>query len=164
MPKGPRSERPPPNPRLSRILSKYRPEFAARAREYSFLSAKADDLAILFNVSKSTVENWARDHEDFKRALLEGQELANLRVVRALHQRAIGMELFVERTESSTGPNGPSTKHVLVKTGVPPDTAAALGWLKNRAGWKDAGGLDGPLHVIVEGGLPEPKEPTKPDA
>lgn len=115
--------------------SSYKPEYAEQAAKLCELGATDHDLAEFFKVSYRTIQNWKIDHEEFLHSLKVGKEIPDGNVERSLYQRAVGyshpdtdikvIEGKVVTTEI--------TKH------YPPDTTAAIFWLKNRKpkDWRD---------------------------
>ncbi|MGU7839406.1 helix-turn-helix domain-containing protein [Burkholderia sp. AW33-5] len=128
--------------------SSYRDEFAGQARKLCRLGATDKELADFFGVSEQTVNNWKTAYPEFLEALKAGKELADAEVADKLYQRA-------------TGYSHPAVKFFVINGVVvekeytehyPPDTAAAIFWLKNRrkAQWRNTpdpeggGGEGGP--------------------
>lgn len=157
MTKGPRDERVLNNPG-GRSL--YKPEYDDRMEDYSFLGMMAADVAVAFGVSPSTIQNWLRDHPSFAAARHRGSEGASTKVARSLYRRAIGYELEIKSSESSTSSNGASSKDSVRTIHIPGDVGAQQFWLKARAGWRDGGEIaDATINIVVTGGLP----PVPPD-
>ena len=96
--------------------SSYRPEYATVVEKLCLLGARDADLARVFDVSESTIDNWKAAHPEFLAALKAGRELADAEVANSLYRRAIG--------------DGDR----------PPDVTACIFWLKNRRPdlWRDA--------------------------
>ena len=118
------------------------------------LAATDVEIAQALQVPLGTVEFWARQHPEFLRALKPPKKVANERVVRSLFKRAIGYSydsedvFLVDHDEELPGvtPDAPKIKvhtkkalRVPVVKHVPPDTTAAIFWLKNREReqWRD---------------------------
>ncbi|GFO81790.1 MAG: hypothetical protein A49_14170 [Methyloceanibacter sp.] len=108
------------------------------ARQLTLLGATDDDIAQAFGVVRRTITTWKQLHKAFKDALEEGKEVADARVVRSLYERATGyshpdVKMFCPKEATTEGEVivVPCTKH------YPPDTGAAIFWLKNRQGWRD---------------------------
>jgi hypothetical protein len=106
----------------------YKHEFCQRAKDACFVGATNADLAELFRVSETTIDNWIRNRSLFGRAVRLGRERADERVARALYQRAIGYSCKVEKILN----DGDERKIVSYVKHYPPDTAAAIFWLTNR--------------------------------
>lgn len=103
--------------------TKYEPKFADEAKKLCELGARDVDIAEFFDVCVRTIYRWQSEHPEFCHALKIAKEEADNRVERALYQRALGYTIK----------EGDNEKH------VPPDTTAAIFWLKNRKKdeWRD---------------------------
>lgn len=115
--------------------SKYKPEFVKQAAKLTGLGATDPELADFFEVSVSTLSQWKIVYPEFMEALKLGKETADQRVVNSLYHRAMG---YSHPEDDIRVVNGelvitPTIKH------YPPDTTAAIFWLKNRdkANWRD---------------------------
>jgi hypothetical protein len=111
--------------------TKYKEEYAEQAYNYCLLGAIDKQLAIFFSVDVSTIHQWKHDHPDFSDSIKKGKEVADLEVTQSLKKRASGMKLKKQTVKDG----------VIVETEdeIPPDTAAAIFWLKNRQPefWRD---------------------------
>ena len=130
----------------------YRPEYAVQAEKLCKLGATTPEVADFFEVSAKTIERWAAAHDEFCRALKSGKGEADDRVERSLYHRAIGYTYDAVKIFNASGEPliVPYTEH------VPPDTTAAIFWLKNRRKdqWRDrhehTGADGGPLSVVIQ--------------
>lgn len=115
--------------------SKYKPEYADLARKFGLLGATNDDLARMFEVSASTIDKWIAEIPEFSGALKEGREVADQTVADRLFKRATGYEHPAVKIMSY---EGQSWEHAYTEK-YPPDTTAAIFWLKNRRPdlWRD---------------------------
>ena len=159
MGKGARHLRPtkPPRPNQPpQLKSLYQPHYDEIVRDYGFLGADDDEMAELFEVSRSTINNWFRDHPTFKKAYDEGRVHADIKVAKSLYTRAVGYDVEVVSTEEVVTPNGTTTKTSSRTIHLPGDVTAQMRWLAVRRGWTEGGSGGGPLSVKVEGGLPAP--------
>lgn len=113
----------------------YRPEFATAARKLCQMGALDKDLAEAFDVSPLTIIKWRHAHPEFAEACAIGKEAADDMVERALFHRATGFEHPAEKIFQN---NGEVIRAEYVER-YPPDTAAAIFWLKNRRkkDWRD---------------------------
>lgn len=115
--------------------SKYKPEYVNQARKLCQLGATDQELADFFEVSLSTLNLWKIQHPEFSESLKSGKEQADDRVEHALYCRAMGYshEDTDIRVIDGKVEMTPVIKH------YPPDTTAAIFWLKNRrpAEWRD---------------------------
>ncbi|MCG7657132.1 helix-turn-helix domain-containing protein [Wielerella bovis] len=115
--------------------TKYKPEYADQARKFCLLGATDAEMADFFDVDERTINNWKEEFPDFFQSIKKGKLLADANVADRLYQRAMGYEApdmdirVVEGEVIET----PMTKY------YPPDTPAAIFWLKNRqkAKWRD---------------------------
>jgi hypothetical protein len=115
--------------------SKFKPEYVEQARKLCKLGATDRELAAFFEVTEKTLNNWKLESDEFLQALKSGKDEADDRVERSLFARAVGYEhddvdiRVIEGQIVAT----PITKH------YPPDTTAAIFWLKNRRKdeWRD---------------------------
>lgn len=113
----------------------YREEYNDLAYKYCLLGATDDDLAKFFDVTDTTVNNWKKQYPKFLASIKSGREEADANVANRLYSRAMGYEhkdVYVTQYQGEPV-IVPVTKH------YPPDTAAAIFWLKNRqrAKWRD---------------------------
>lgn len=133
---------------------KYKPEFARMAKvaceEGGFTDLK---LARLFNVRKSTINRWKKDHPDFWDSIKEGKDRFDCeKVEKSFLKRATGYR-YTENTQELIWIDDPKAKqptveeqingakrirkakYVTVKKvrkEVAPDAKAAMDWLCNR--------------------------------
>lgn len=115
--------------------TKYLPEYNTQVVKLCLLGATDKDLASFFEVEESTINNWKLEHPEFLESLKEGKEKADATVADRLFKRATGYEhddVDIKMFE------GDIIKTDLIKH-YPPDTAAAIFWLKNRRPdlWRD---------------------------
>ena len=108
--------------------TKYQEAYAEQARKLCLLGYTDAELADFFEVSESTINKWKIDYPVFSESIKKGKEIADGDVTDRLYQRAMG---FVApdvdiRVIDNKIVETPLEKH------YPPDTAAAIFWLKNR--------------------------------
>ncbi len=113
----------------------YKAEFVVQAKKLCALGATDKELADFFNVSLSTLNLWKIKHEEFSESLQRGKDIADLRVEQALYSRAMG---YSHEDVDIRVVEGKILETPLVKH-YPPDTTAAIFWLKNRQpeAWRD---------------------------
>jgi len=106
----------------------YQPEHCEIARQFCLLGATNEDLAEHFEVSISTIGNWTRTYPEFKVALHEGRDTADAEIAEKLYRRAKGLGLPAVKLTHVDGEivETPCTRQ------YPPDTQAAMFWLRNR--------------------------------
>lgn len=124
----------------------YQDSFADLAYNYCLLGATDVQMAGFFEVSEQTINNWKIAHKDFSLALKRGKEQADAIVAQSLFHRATGYEhadLDIKMYE------GQIIKTELIKH-YPPDTTAAIFWLKNRQSksWRDKTDIEHSGEVI----------------
>ena len=106
----------------------YDPEYhPEKAGGLALLGCTDEEIAKFLDINPDTLYEWKKRHPEFSEAIKDGKENADIRVVQSLYTKAIGYE------------------HKVTKDGeenmiyYPPDTTAAIFWLKNRqpAKWRD---------------------------
>lgn len=119
----------------------YQPEYAKQAEKLCALGATDEDIADFFNVSARTIYRWKHEHDEFCQALKIGKDAADSRVEMSLYHRAVGYTFDSEKlmTVSMGKDQGSTVERHPIKEHVPPDTTAAIFWLKNRkrGEWRD---------------------------
>lgn len=97
------------------------------------------EIAQTIAVSPSTVYDWRNKHKEFAEALESGRMLGKEAVENSLFRLATGnVWEETEVTERDVGADGKEHVHVRrSKTKKAPNTAAAIFYLKNRAGYRD---------------------------
>jgi len=115
--------------------SKYKKEYAEQAYKLCLLGATDKELADFFGVTESTLNLWKKEHPEFSESLKNGKEVADANVADRLYKRAMGYEHPEDKIFQYEGEPVivPTIKH------YPPDTTAAIFWLKNRqrGKWRD---------------------------
>lgn len=146
--------------------SSYRTEYADQAEKLCKLGATDKQIADFFGVSEQTVNNWKQAHPEFLESLRSGKELADANVAASLYQRAMGYSHEAVKIAAS-----PTGEHVAVPyvERYPPDTTAAIFWLKNRRPdlWRDrhtqeiSGPNGGPIETVskIERVIARPNAP-----
>lgn len=109
----------------------YDPRYAIQAGHVSKIwGSTNNELAEYFKVSTQTIEHWKRTHPEFREATNDGKLHADVKVMERLYRRACGYEhpdeqIFYDSKE------GMIVRAPTIKK-YPPDTTAAIFWLKNR--------------------------------
>lgn len=113
----------------------YKKEFCKMAYKLSLLGLSDKQMAEVFGVSEQTFNSWKAKHPEFLVSIKEGKDIADAEVVATLRQRAMG---WSHEDVDIKVVDGRIVKTPLVKH-YPPDTAAAIFWLKNRQklNWRD---------------------------
>ena len=115
--------------------TKYKEEYVTQAEKLCRLGATDIEVADFLEVDVRTLYRWKGEHEEFCQALKAGKEISDERVERSLFSRATGYEHDEVDIRVVAGE--------LVQTPIrkfyPPDTTAAIFWLKNRkpSDWRD---------------------------
>lgn len=119
----------------------YKQEYCEQVEKLCKLGATDKEIAGFFCVVESTINKWKLEHSEFSESIKKGKVLADANVAERLYQRAMGYEHDSEEIKVvSDGPGaGSSIERVPVRKIYPPDTTAAIFWLKNRqkANWRD---------------------------
>lgn len=115
--------------------SKYQDAFAEQARKLCLLGHTDAELAEFFEVHESTINQWKLDYPEFSESIKKGKEFADGNVADRLYQRAMGFiapDVDIRVIENQIVET-PLEKY------YPPDTTAAIFWLKNRQKnkWRD---------------------------
>lgn len=115
--------------------SKFKREFVDQARKLALLGATDREVAEFFEVKESTLYRWKHEYPELSEALKLGKEAADQRVEQSLYRRATGYSHDSVKIFQYEGQpvEVPFTEH------YPPDTTAAIFWLKNRRPdlWRD---------------------------
>ena len=120
--------------------TKYRDEYCKLAYQFCLLGATDARLAENFEVTEQTLNNWKTEHPEFFESIKEGREVADAKVADALYNRAIGYshpDVDIRTVSVGIGVSKIVTTDIIKH--YPPDTGAAMAWLKNRQPkqWRD---------------------------
>lgn len=151
--------------------TKYKAAYAKQVFKLCLLGATDDDIAEFFDVAVSTVNLWKLEHPKFSESIKAGKTKADAEVAESLRHRALGYshaDVDIRVVEGEIVET-PITKH------YPPDTAAAIFWLKNRQkkDWRDKQEQEVEIHgnMTVEtvdyagaGGVKRPSKQEPSDA
>lgn len=115
--------------------TKYKEEYSEQAYKLCLLGAIDTEIADFFDVCVDTINEWKKQHEDFSASIKRGKQVADGEVASKLFHRATGYQhddVDIKMYE------GQIIETQLIKH-YPPDTTAAIFWLKNRqpAKWRD---------------------------
>jgi hypothetical protein len=121
--------------------TRYKKENSEAVEKLCKLGATDIELADFFNIRESTLNNWKKAHPEFMESIKRGKLLADANVAERLYQRATGFEHDSEEIKvvSDGQGMGSSIERVPIRKIYPPDTVAAIFWLKNRQKdkWRD---------------------------
>lgn len=108
--------------------TKYEQRFNKQAQKLCLLGYTHAELAGFFEVNEDTIYEWIKKYKRFSEAIKKGKELADIKVADSLYKRANGYSHPDTDIKVIDGKvvQTRMTKH------YPPDTAAAIFWLKNR--------------------------------
>lgn len=118
----------------------YKPEFAEEAAQMCAEGATDQELADFFGVSVRALYRWKNTQPEFRHALKSAKDAADDRVERSLFERALGYE----RDEVDIRVVGGDIVQTPIRKFYPPDTTAAIFWLKNRKPeqWREVKGVE----------------------
>ena len=121
--------------------TKYKKEFAEQAYKLCLLGATDAELADFFGVQEKTVNNWKKAHKEFLQSIKRGKDIADADVAERLYMRAMG---YMAKDTKFATHEGLITDEREHSKEYPPDTTAAIFWLKNRqsAKWRDKQEVD----------------------
>jgi hypothetical protein len=120
--------------------TKYDPKYNDQVFKLCLLGATDKELADFFEVTESTLNLWKKENIEFSESLKKGKVEADANVGQRLYERALGFEHDSEEIKViSDGKEGSHYERVPIRKIYPPDTVAAIFWLKNRqsAKWRD---------------------------
>ncbi|MGV8136475.1 MAG: hypothetical protein AB2L20_14800 [Mangrovibacterium sp.] len=114
----------------------FKPEFVELAYNYSLLGATDIEMAGFFGVSEKTFNTWKKQYPEFLQSLKKGKVIADGEVASKLYHRALGYSHSATKFATA---DGKITDQVQYTEHYPPDTTAAIFWLKNRQPekWRD---------------------------
>jgi hypothetical protein len=115
--------------------SPYRKSYNSIVRGLALVGFTDAELARHFNVSIRAFENWKVNQPTLMQALNAGREEADQKIADSLFHRALG---YHHKDTYITQYQGRIITREIIKY-YPPDTAAAIFWLKNRQfeKWRD---------------------------
>lgn len=133
--------------------SKYKAEFVKQAEKLCRLGATDIEVADFFEVNVATINRWKSEHPAFCASLKVGKDEADSRVERSLFARANGYEHDEVHISNYQG----AVTLTPIRKIYPPDTVAAIFWLKNRKPkeWREAKSVEltgadgGPVRIIA---------------
>lgn len=116
--------------------TKYDEAYAEQVYKLCLLGATDKEIADFFDVAESTINKWKLEYDEFSESIRRGKVQADAQVADSLYQRACGYSHPEDKIFNNNGREPtivPTIKH------YPPDTQAALIWLKNRQKdkWRD---------------------------
>lgn len=120
--------------------TKYKDDYVKQAYKLCLLGSTDKDMADFFEVCEDTINNWKHAHPEFFESIKKGKDLADATVAESLYKRANGYE---HKEDKIFNDNGQPLIVPTIKR-YPPDTTAAIFWLKNRQrkNWRDSQYID----------------------
>ena len=117
----------------------YKDEYNDLVYKFCLLGATDAELARFLGIEESTLNLWKEKHPKFMESIRNGKEVADAEVAQKLYHRAKGYSH--PDTQFATF-QGQITDQVEYTKHYPPDSVAAMFWLKNRKAeaWKDRRG------------------------
>ena len=114
----------------------FKQEYIQLAENYALLGATDAEIAEFFSVSEQTLNSWKKKFPQFLESLKKGKAVADSNVASKLYNRAIGYDCKATKIVTY---EGKVTDQVEYVEHYPPDTTAAIFWLKNRqpGKWRD---------------------------
>ncbi|MEM7477061.1 MAG: hypothetical protein AAF483_18920 [Planctomycetota bacterium] len=113
--------------------SKYKPEYCELAKEYASAGSTNKMLAAAIGVHEDTITNWKNVHPEFNDALTRAKVSADVEVEKSLYRMAVGYSYDVQEARVVRDADGNERLEAVTLTKfVPPKTAAATFWLRNR--------------------------------
>jgi hypothetical protein len=133
--------------------TKFDPSYCEQVEKLCKLGATDKDIADFFQVVESTVNLWKLKHPEFSESIKKGKVMADMKVANKLFDRATGCTVLVQqafKVKEVAFEKGKRSKEierveiVTLAQEQPPDTTAAIFWLKNRQRdkWKDKVDVD----------------------
>jgi len=114
----------------------YSPRMAAVARKSCERGMTDIEVADMLGIGLATLYRWKVEYPAFSKAFKLGKSIADDRVERSLYSRAVGYVFVGEKPVMTRH----GQKTMRYRAHVPPDTAAAVWYLKNRRPdqWRDS--------------------------
>ncbi len=121
---------------MSGRKTSFKQEYIQLAENYALLGATDAEIAEFFSVSEQTLNSWKKKFPQFLESLKKGKAVADSNVASKLYNRAIGYDCKATKIVTY---EGKVTDQVEYVEHYPPDTTAAIFWLKNRqpGKWRD---------------------------
>lgn len=121
---------------MSGRKTSFKQEYIQLAENYALLGATDAEIAEFFSVSEQTLNSWKKKFPQFLESLKKGKAVADSNVAFKLYNRAIGYDCKATKIVTY---EGKVTDQVEYVEHYPPDTTAAIFWLKNRqpGKWRD---------------------------
>jgi hypothetical protein len=129
--------------------TEYKASDLPKLRELAAGGATDLEMADYLGVSNTTFYRWKHQHKEFRHTLKLGKAEADENVEQSLYQRARGYSVDTVKVFCTQG----EVTKVPIREHYPPDTTAAIFWLKNRKPneWRDKSEVEIPgLSALAE--------------
>lgn len=115
--------------------TKFTPAFVEKASFFASKGFTDKELAYALDVCVNTIDNWKKKYPEFLGSLKRGKDVFDDLVEKSLAERAMGYSHPHEKLFLREG----EVIRVMTTKHYPPDTTAAIFWLKNRRPeqWRD---------------------------
>ena len=125
--------------------TKYNKEYhVPQVFKYCLAGLTDTQIASLFEISESTLNEWKNKYPEFSESLKKGKEDADSNVASMLYKKAVGYrekrQVPIKIRETINGESSKEKVEVVeVEDYYPPETSAQIFWLKNRNPqmWRD---------------------------
>ncbi|MDR1997069.1 MAG: terminase [Candidatus Margulisbacteria bacterium] len=137
---------------LRNVVEKYKPEFAEQVRKLALGGFTVSRIADFFEVKDRVIFDWIKNRPAFGEAIKAGRVKADAEVASSLYKKATGFNAKIEDVFVHKG----SVIKTEKKAYFPPDTTAAIYWLKTRQPdlWKEKVDAElGQLTIKIEKNL-----------
>jgi hypothetical protein len=113
----------------------YKEEYNEQVYKLCLLGATDIEIADFIGVCEATINNWKKDYPKFLESIKDGKIKADAEIAESLYNRAKG---YQHPDTHISNYQGEITETPIIKH-YPPDTGAAMAWLKNRQPklWRD---------------------------
>lgn len=134
----------------------YTPHYAELVRRLGLLGLTYNRMLEVMGLDNAMVVVWRSKYPEFNQAFTEGFDMADARVAQSLFDRANGCK--IKNTKVQFSPKLGRFASIEIEENLPPDTTAAMFWLRNRqpALWNRPAepAQEVGVTIKVEGGLP----------
>lgn len=108
--------------------TKYEDIYCEQVYKLCLLGATDKEIANFFGIAESTLNLWKLNYSEFSESIKKGKIQADAEVAKSLYHRACGYEHPDVHISSYEG----KITITNITKYYPPDTGAAMAWLKNR--------------------------------
>ncbi|MFK5948808.1 MAG: hypothetical protein QM500_08590, partial [Methylococcales bacterium] len=122
--------------------TKYDKSYCDKAYKLCLLGAIDKKIADFFDVDEATINRWKDKYPEFCESLKRGKDEADAVIAQSLFHRAKG---YSHKDTKFATHEGVITDEKEYTKHHPPDTTAAIFWLKNRQkeAWRDSKDING---------------------